>query len=68
MTEVIVDVALRDGETLTQKIGQVIGLVDVRKMVEPGMARVLRQMRTERDHSQVGHYTVRFMYELEEVA
>lgn len=66
MTEVTMDVALREGESLTYKVGQIIAGIRLRKELAPGRAEVLRQMRTEKDHTRQGVYRITFGYELVE--
>ena len=59
--ELVVDVLRRRGDTLSQKIGDAIRERAVRKEVSP--VQVLRQMRSERDHSRFNYYKLTLVYE-----
>lgn len=66
MTKLVVDVAVNDGESLTNKIAQLIANPRIRRWRDEGQTRVLRNMRTERDHTKPNIYKITFSYELEE--
>ncbi|GEM_PF-5690384 len=60
MSQVVVDLIVRDGETLTQKIAEIIAIPAVRRRESP--AEVLRNMRTEKDHRRWGGYRLTLEY------
>lgn len=63
MTRVIVDVSLRQGESLTQKIGQIIAMPEIRARQESGILHTLRGMRTMPHSKLSNYYTIEFEYE-----
>jgi hypothetical protein len=67
VTELIVDVPIRPGESLTNKVAEIIALPAIRERNEGGVPHVLRGMHTERHGKLPGYFQIRFEYEAVEV-
>jgi hypothetical protein len=63
VTELYVDVPVSAGETLQNKVAQIIALPEIRERSERGVLHVLRGMSTKPHGKLQGYYTIRFEYE-----
>ena len=63
MTEVVVDVAVHPGETLSHKIAQVISIPEIRVRQDHGTTQILRGMHTCPHPKLSNYYTIHFQYE-----
>ena len=63
MTELIVEVPIRPGESLTNKVAEIIALPAIRERCDGGVPHVLRGMHTEPHKKRAGYFQIRFEYE-----
>lgn len=63
MTEVVVDVAVHPGESLTHKIAQVISIPEIRVRHDGNITQTLRGMHTRPHPKLSNYYSIHFEYE-----